>query len=228
MEQQQRNTAYKVWIADLISGKFNKGAGEFESSYVETKGNKVSRVNLIGGIIDRFDNEKSISLSLDDGSGVIRLRTWNENTAMFTNIAVGDLVLIVGKVREYNNYIYVVPELLRVLDNPLWFKVRKLELTKTYGEVARIEMAPQTQTVSVTEEESYAIVEEKVGGTSGDISALRENVVSLIEKMDLGNGADVDEVVKISGFTEAKKVIDDLLVQGEIFEIQKGRIRLLG
>src|SRR3989338_7833171 len=139
MEIQQRNTAYKVWIANLLKGSYVKGLGEFESGYVEVKNNRVSRVNLVGSVIDRFEGNNFLSLSLDDGSGVIALRSWNEDVNIFSGVEIGDLILVIGKLKEYSGRAYITPEIVKKLDNPLWLKVRKLELTKMYGEITRVE-----------------------------------------------------------------------------------------
>ena len=226
METVQRNTAYKVWIADLISGRYVKGQEQFESGYVEIKGNKISRVNIVGGVIDKFSGNNYVSVNLDDGSGVLRLKVWNEFVSLFSEVSVGDLVLIVGKVRDYNNSIYVAPEVVRKLDNPLWFKARKLELTKKYGEVQRVENVTPEVSVGNSEDDEMVmnVVEEKMG----DSGSSREVLLSLIEKLDFGDGADLGEVVKKSGFNEANQIVEDLLRDGEVFEIHKGKLRVMG
>lgn len=223
MEGVVRNTAYKIWISDLISGKYGRGTEQFDSGYVEVKGNKVSRVNVIGGVIERFVGGNSISVSLDDGSGVLRLKNWNEGVNIFQDIDVGDLVLVVGKVREYNDYIYVVPEVLRKLNNPLWLRVRKLELTKIYGEPQRVEIKG-IDTENVAENLTMNVVEEKVEGVNS-----RVVVLGLIEALDSGDGADFEDVIRSSKLGgEASKVIQELLTGGEIFEMHKGKLRVTG
>lgn len=214
METIQRNTAFKVWISDLVSGTYGRGEGEFDSGYVEFKGRKVSRVNLVGSVVEKNQADNSLSFDLDDGSGVIRLRVWNENIASFLDVNVGDLVLVVGKVKEYNNFIYVVPEIIKRLDNFSWLKIRKLELTKEFGEPVRVETQQKV---------SDSVVEEKVSD-----GGAREVILGLIDKLDFGEGASVDEIVKQSGFVETRKVIDDLLRDGEIFELKEGRLRVMG
>lgn len=222
MESITRNTAYKVWIADLISGKYSKGLEQFDSGYVEVKGRKISRVNLIGGIIDKTPGNNYTALSLDDGSGVINLKAWNESVNIFLNVNIGDLVLVIGKVKEYNNYIHVNPEIIKVLDNPLWFKVRKLELIKMFGEPQRIENLIGEK--NIIEEDRMKIIEEKVEETN-----TREKILSLIESLDTGEGANFDDVIKSSKLgEEARSIISDLVKEGEIFELNIGKLRITG
>ncbi|HLC58522.1 MAG TPA: OB-fold nucleic acid binding domain-containing protein [Candidatus Nanoarchaeia archaeon] len=227
MEIQQRNTAYKVWIANLLKGSYVKGLGEFESGYVEVKNNRVSRVNLVGSVIDRFEGNNFLSLSLDDGSGVIALRSWNEDVNIFSGVEIGDLILVIGKLKEYSGRAYITPEIVKKLDNPLWLKVRKLELLKEYGEIERVEATQMNTVSSIQDEEPVMhVVEEKMSSSS---SNSREVVLSLIENLDGGTGADIDIVLDKSGLGEdGRKLILELIKEGEVFELQVGKLRVMG
>src|SRR3989344_5410043 len=176
METIQRNTAYKVWIAHLISGIYTKGQEQFDSGYVMINNKRVSRVNVVGGIIEKFSGEGYMSVNIDDGSGILSLRAWKDDMHIFENVDIGDLVLVVGKVKSYNNIIYASPEFLRRLDNPLWLKVRKLELVKEYGEVGRVEVKRPSAEVSGLDSDYVSnVVEEKVSNSNN-----RETLLSLI------------------------------------------------
>ncbi|MBI2148140.1 hypothetical protein HYU23_00520 [Candidatus Woesearchaeota archaeon] len=224
MENVKRNTAYKIWIANLLKANYFRGQEQFEAGYVEFGNNKISRVNIIGTIIDKFSNENSLSFNLDDGSGILKLRTWSENSNNFNDINVGDLVLLIGKVKEFNNFIYVTPEIIKKLDNPLWLKVRKNELIKLFGEVQRADNIPSFSNTEVSDEDmTMNVIEEKMG----NIDNSRETILSLIEKLDFGDGADLEEVISKSGFTESRNLINELLMDGEIFELHKGKLRVI-
>jgi len=217
MESLTRNTAYKIWISDLISGNYVKGEAQFDSGYVNIKGKNVSRVNLICSVVDKFSGENYSALTLDDGSGIVPLKAWNENVNLFLDLDVGDLVLVVGKVKQYNNSIYITPEVVKKIDNPLWLKLRKIELVKEYGESARVEISNFKNKVEV----ERVVVENVVEGS-------REKVLRLIESLDSGEGAELAEVVEKSGLNEANTVIQELVQDGEIFELHKGKYRLMG
>ncbi len=227
----QRQTAYKIWIGDLIKGKYFKSEVQFEAGYAEVKGIKINRINLIGGIIDKTLNENNISFMLDDGSGSIKLRAFVEDMKNFVDINVGDLVLVIGKVKEYNNFIYVVLEIIKTLDNPLWLKHRKLELTKEYGEIVRTEdMEIDNSNVSIVnqmvkDDDQPVIVAEKVINESPRNKT--EKIFEIVERMDKGQGADFNIVVSELG-EESKSVIENLIKDGELFEISKGKLRIMG
>ena len=222
MESLTRNTAYKVWISDLVSGKYSKGQEQFDSGYVDVKGKNISRVNLMGSVIDKFSGNNYVSVNLDDGSGVIMLKAWQENTNLFLDVEIGDLILIVGKVKEYNSR-YIAVEFIRKIDNPLWLKIRKLELIKMYGEPTRVEFQTVIDKKVVDEDITMNVVEEKVEETNS-----RVFVLGLIEELDSGEGADFDEVVRRSCLEEASSIIQELLTEGEIFEVHKGKLRFTG
>lgn len=52
-------------------------------------------------------------------------------------------------------------------------------------------------------------------------------VREIIKELDSGDGADIDEIVLKSEIDETEKIIDNLLRDGEIYEIRPGRVKLL-
>lgn len=230
MESLTRNTAHKIWISDLLTGTYGKGQEQFDAGYIETRGKKISRVNLICGVVDKFSGNNYATISLDDGSGVIQLKAWNENTVLFLDVEVGDLVLTIGKIKQYNNSVYVTPEVVRKLDNPLWLKLRKLELTKEYGEAKRVESLDLRNNETSSKQESddnvMNVVEEKVGNFGVNS---REIIMGLVESLDRGDGVELNEIITKSRLGDAGlKVVTDLVNDGQIFELHKGKFRVMG
>src|SRR3989338_11716391 len=101
---QARQTAYKVWLASLLNGKYVRREGEWEPNYVEVKDLQVSRVNVIGTVVEKFiSNDNSYaSITLDDGSATIRLKTFKEDNKLLESLSPGTLVLTIARVKEYN------------------------------------------------------------------------------------------------------------------------------
>ena len=222
MVEFQRPVAYKIWISDLLNGSYTSGTGQFDAGYVEIFGMKISKVNIIGGIVDKFKGETYENINVDDGSGILSLKLWGEDVKLFSDLNLGDLVLVIGKVKEYNNRIFVVPEVLKKLDNPLWLKVRKLELINKYGETKRVE------TKKNEDEPGNKFIIEDVVDEKADKTNSRSVILDLIEKLDFGDGADINEVMKRSSFNEADEVVQELLRDGEVFELHKGKLRVMG
>jgi len=104
-----RQTTSRARISDIVNSNFVRKEG-FEPSYVLTdSGQRISRVYLIGTIVDKFMNENGnySSITIDDDSDSIRIKAFREQVNIFDNFNVGDLVMVIGKVRNYaeENYI---------------------------------------------------------------------------------------------------------------------------
>ena len=122
-----RLVSHKIRVVDLLRGKFIKMEG-WEPNYVLTENEKrVSRLNLLGTVVS-VAPERGIA-GIDDGTGMINLRFFGE-PAMPEGLSIGQIVNVIGKVRQYNDEIYILPETIRVLQDMRWFDVRKLELLK--------------------------------------------------------------------------------------------------
>ena len=240
-ESQIRQTAYKVWISDILNGEFINPEGEWTPSYVQVQDKKISRANVVANVIMNYKNEDStyVSLTLDDGSDNITLKAWNEDTKILENIKIGDTVLVIGRVREYNGQIYLVPEITRKLEKPEWIQLRKLELTKLYGEKTETPKVIPSQQVEENQDQKTKetpiikeepIIEEEVISTNEETTGEeRQKVLDIIRELDSGDGAETTELVAKTGFGEepTNNLIQDLLKEGEIFEIKAGRLKLI-
>jgi|SRR3989338_1394716 len=203
-ETQKRQVAYKVRIKDILNGKYIKEEG-WRPNYIIIDDKKVSRVNLIGIIVDKqleFDRE---ILVVDDGSGKITIRNFDDRN--LDDLGIGDIILVIGRPKEYNNEKYIAPEILKKIKNKKWIDFRKKELgtEKIVGKKERIE--------EVKEEER--------------IESPSEKILNLIKKLDLGEGVDFDEVINKANIREPEKIINNLLSEGEIFQNKPGKLKVL-
>ncbi len=218
--QQQRQTAYKIWISDLINGTFQKQAGEWEPNYIQIKDLKVSRVNILATVVNAYKSEDGnySTLTLDDGSGQIQIKAWREDVARVGNITIGNTVTVIGRVREYNNEKYLLPEIIKLLDNPSWIKVRKLELTQLYGQ-------PSQQVTETPVTHSREITEHPVPVSENS----RQKILNLIEKNSTEEGADITSVILASGVSEeeAESIINELISEGEAYQPKPGKVKII-
>src|SRR3989344_4489058 len=170
----KRNTAYKLWLSQLASSKNVKQNVEFESSYIDLEGKKISRVNIIATAISKFVSEDGnyIALVLDDSSSQIRIKAWGEDCNAIKSIEPGMLVLSIGKIKEYNNELYILPEIIKPLEDLNWEIARKLELLKEYGFVKAAEANFNVVEENKENKESYR--EEKI---ENNVSNDARNVV---------------------------------------------------
>lgn len=197
---QERNVAHRIWLSNLCSGIYVESEGEFEPNYVQLQEERVSRVNVVGTVIDKFTGESATfsSLTIDDGSASMQLRAFKENMRIFNNIGVGDLVLCIAKPRLYQNEIYLVPDVAMKLDNPNWELLRKVELFKAYGKPqasiirenpqAAIAMPPKNYDGIVKQKALEIITQQGDSGTtivflSEQIRKPEDDTVQLIEDL---------------------------------------------
>ena len=130
METQQfkRNIAYKLRIGQLQQGKQILEGERFRS--LELAGKNIVRVNIVANIIDKYiqEGEKQFgSLTLDDASGQIKAKVFGPDTEKFSNLELGDTILIIGLLRSWNNELYITPDIVKKL-SPEYLLLRKLEV----------------------------------------------------------------------------------------------------
>jgi len=136
---QERQVARKLYIRTINSGKFvqierNDEENRFTPNYIEINGDKIARVRVLATVIDKFVSESNeyATLTLDDTTDTIRCKIFGDLN-IIENIEKGDVVDVIGKVREYNGEIYIQPEIIVKIDNPNFEVLRKLEIEKYNG-----------------------------------------------------------------------------------------------
>ena len=149
---------------------------------------------------------------VDDGSGTIRLKVWGDDLDLLKEKKVGDLVLVVGRVNEFNDERYIRPEIVRTIETD-WALLRRLELVKTYG-------APKK------EEKVVVPVEDKPQEEVEPSLAAREVIINTIEKFEEADEAKLIEACKMPR-DKVMVALNDLLKEGEVFSPKKGLYRLV-
>jgi uncharacterized protein len=197
----RRQVAYKVRLSDLASGTYVKVDGEWEPNYIQAKdGRALSRVNVIAVIASEPDPTHG-SFTIDDGSAQIAVRQFGDKKF---RVQLGDVALIIGRPREFEGQIYIVPEIIRKIEDTKWIQHRKLELGYT----------PVTKDAPAQEETVVS-------------NAPTDRLIATIKKYDKGDGADTEEVLSSLKIDNAELILDNLLKEGEIFELTPGKIKVL-
>ncbi|MAE43021.1 hypothetical protein CMO93_04570 [Candidatus Woesearchaeota archaeon] len=205
---QDRQIAYKTRIKDVLNSKYIKVEG-FNPNYLEINGQKISRVNIIGVIVQKSELDNQKNLIIDDGNGVITARTF-ENNLLLDKIGIGDVVLLIGRPREFSMEKYLLVETIKKIE-PGWVKVRKLELGKDIEQEESNE-----KEVEIEEAE-----EEKNMGESQ-----KNKILKLIKKIDKGEGVFVEDISS-SNVDNLDEIIGALLREGDVFEIRPGKLKVL-
>lgn len=196
----QRQTAYRLNIGDLNTGEFVKGTGEWEASYLKIQNKQVSRINIIGTIVDMFKSEDNsyFTAMIDDGTGNMRIRGWKEEIDLFNDLAIGDLVLLVGKIKDYTGSVYITPEIVRKLNNKKWLELRQLEIR-------------QNGTITISMDDP------------------KNSVITKLKELDNSNGIEISELANQLGLKEEEleKEVEDLIKEGEVYQVRPGFLKLI-
>ncbi|MBI2578714.1 MAG: hypothetical protein HYW26_03315 [Candidatus Aenigmarchaeota archaeon] len=243
--EKKRLTAVKARISSITSGKYVVREG-FEPNYILSKrGGLLSRVRIMATVVDKFVSEtgKFASLTLDDGTDTVRAKVFNA-LSMLDNIAVGDIVDAIGRIREYQGEIYIAPEIVTKIDNTNHELLRELELRMQDREhEKKRELILEYQKQSADAEELKKYMFERFGIAAEETEAVlqseeskeekvideKSKILELITTMDTGQGCDYSELLNASGMNEEiiDSIVNELLSEGICFEPKPGKIKKL-
>ncbi len=205
-EQFKRNVAYKFRIGDILIGKPIFDGERF--SFLELGDRKIIRVNMIGNIIDKYENNgerKYVFFTLDDGSGQIKLKCFGDEASRFKDVNQGQTVLVIGVLRNFNNETYISPEIIREQDTK-YLLVRKMEIEK--------EKSRNVQPLAREQ-----------------IIAVKDKILGIIKNAEKDGGIEMDTIIMDLREVSPEMInqeIKKLLEEGIIFEPRPGKIRWLG
>ncbi len=205
-DQFKRHIAYKFRIGDILIGKPVMDGERF--SFLELGNKKIVRVNIIGNIVDKYENQgerKYSFFTLDDGSGQIVLKCFGDDAEKFSQVSQGQTVLVIGVLRNFNNETYISPEVIREQDTK-YLLVRKMEIEKV-----------KSQSVEPIAREQ--------------IIAVKDKILEAIQNSEDEGGIEIDNLIMnlrdISPII-INQEIQKLLEEGIIFEPRPGKVRYLG
>jgi RPA family protein len=222
MSEVKRQTAYKCSVKMILEGKYIQRPG-WDPNYIELNGLQISRVNILAVVVSKEGN----SCIIDDGTGQIQIMAFGEDQKL-KNANVGDVILIIARPREYNQKRFLVPEIIRKIENKKWIEYRRAELELIPHTIKQEE--PDNIFEKITEqipEKVIQEIEEKIKQETGFEDNYASIILSTIRKLDKGDGANINDIIRVSKLDKAEKYIESLINEGEIFEIKKGKIKVL-
>jgi len=196
MEEIKRQVARKISIDDLQKGIYIKQEG-WQSNFVQTQsGDKVSRINMVGTVI----SQQEAQCSIDDGTGRIDIRTFDQSQSLPT-LAIGQVIMVIGRPREFDSEMYILPEIVKPVIDKKWIEVRLKELRRK--EKIMVEATPQPK--------------KEVG---------MQEIYEAIKDLDQGNGVNIEDVLQKLNAPQTEEIIQKLLREGELFEIAPGKLKI--
>ena len=133
------------------------------------------------------------------------LRSFDEDKTIMQR-RIGEMVFVIGRPRVFNEKKYIVPEIIKKVENKKWAEYRQLELGKM-----------------ILSNNKSEIIDPPSNESSGpDIT---DSILQKITELDNGYGVKTDEVIKAYNKKTANLTIIKLLETGEIFEIKPGILK---
>ncbi|MEE9564835.1 MAG: OB-fold nucleic acid binding domain-containing protein [Candidatus Hydrothermarchaeaceae archaeon] len=207
-----RDTALKVRIKDITNGELKKGKSEWESYLLTPLNEEAGRVRVLATIVSKFksDDGKYGVLTLDDATDTITSRAFDEGVQLIDSTREGDIVDVIGRVREYEDEKYINVESISKIADPNWELVRKLEL------------AMKLKRLGGGTEAQKELAEEEASGENP-----RSIVIDIIEEMDEGDGVKYVQLMDETGLDDKKleEIITELMEEGEIYEPKIGKFK---
>jgi len=204
--QFKRHTAFKLRIGDILIAKPIFDENRF--LFLELGSKQISRVNLIGNVIDKYDSqgEKQYSfITIDDGSGQIKLKSFGDEIEKLKDLTQGQTILVIGVVRNWNNETYISPEIIKELD-PKYLLVRKLEIDKERSKSS--EPLPKQE-----------------------IIAVKDRILGTIKNSEENGGIELDKIIMDLRDISPEIInqeIQKFIEEGIVFEPRPGKVRYLG
>jgi RPA family protein len=134
-QMRERMTAVRASISDITNGSFSDDDGPH---VVSPFGVELRRVVIVGFVVNKFyragdetGKKRFESITVDDGTDTIGVKVWGEEDAsMLEGVKENILALVIGKVRQYNEEIYLIPEIVRELTDPNYMSLHLMERYK--------------------------------------------------------------------------------------------------
>ncbi len=230
-----------------MRGQYVRSVEGAEPSHLVTPwGQQVFRARILGTIVDRYisEDQSYAALRVDDGSETIRLKAWRQDVPRVAGINVGDLVDVIGRVREYGGEIYLVPDIVVKVEDPNWEVVRELEVLRTRKQLFKEGKRPQFRKAEFEvrrlelEVPQQQVLVERIEGEEGELEEplpevpdeVKKKVLLAFDKLDKGDGVSPTDIS--AELNLGQNLVDDalcvLIAGGEIFEPRVGRFRRLG
>jgi len=206
-ESSKRQVAFKVKISDILNNRYVKEEG-WLPNYIAVGDMKVSRANILGVIVSKQSADSSQGYIFDDGSGRIALRFF-ESGAM---LDVGDMVMVIGRPREFGAERYIAPEIARKISDSRWIEVRKLELA-----------FDKHVDIKTGLPEDLSVETEELDGDSNPM--LR--ITRIIRDLDSGDGVSFEDISVKLADVDIDSFLRKLLEHGDVFEIRPGKYKVL-
>jgi RPA family protein len=252
--------AIKSRIIDIVKGKYIIPKSKTTLNYLETSfKQKLTKTRILGTVVTKYisnnTNKAFAIFNIDDSTETISCRLWN-NLELINDIELGDIVDVMGLIREYNGDIYIVPDFIKKIEDHNLETLRRLEIikylkdlgyntstsTSKFTKTQKSEDMQKTENIQKTEKIPKSV---KTSVKTEKIQTKEQVVQNPIEKKpntkdplllresiikqikELDKGNGADIEDVIEIDNSAEEMLNELLNEGTGFEPKMGKVKLL-
>jgi len=151
-------------------------------------------VIVIGNILDISDNEKYVDIRIDDNSNVFYVRFFKNEEKI--NLKIGDNVLIIGYINEFNERKKINVRKIRKLKEKefLFWKIKSIKLNKYKEKIEKTEEKQKEEKKEVEKEENQKSIEEiDIENVLEDINIEEDLEIEKIDIEEIKENIDKEE-----------------------------------
>lgn len=222
----ERMTAVRASISDIINGKFREDNGAHVISPFDVE---LRRVALVGFVVGKYhrdadsNGKRFESITLDDGSDTIRVKVWGEeDAALLEGVKENILALVIGKIRKYDDEVYLVPEIVRELKDPNFMG---LHLMQRYQAI----LTRSGVTMTVAEDsDQQLLTPSSANAKAAALGGVTKQILNYIELHAVPEGVYIKDIVaffekKGHQSMDIQMKVFDLVADGLINEVDPAR-----
>ncbi len=220
-----RMTAVRASVADIMNGKYTEDEG---AKVVSPFGVELRRVMLVGLVVNRYSGQGFSSITIDDGSQTIRVKAWRDDASSLEKISSSSLVLVVGKIRKYDEEIHIAPEIVRELNDPNLMTLHTLERLRGVMTLSGVS-TPESSGLEDEEMGAVISVQKESGPVEDSSSGLKlRHILQYIQQNAKPDGVPIEDIVAFFGArghakTDIQLKVIDLQGEEKIREVKAGR-----
>lgn len=216
----------KTTIKELLLSKYLEGEDQKPNYLLTSEQQKIFRLNILATVVNKEQQGAITNFLVDDGTEKIILRFFEENR-ISKNITIGDVLLIIGRIRIFRQEKYISPELVKKI-NPLWLKVRSLELKKSLKEfIETKEEVKMNKPIKLERKNNLNSLEENFEEEEENSDLPNQKLKELISELDSGSGVFIEEIIEKSPLEKTEQLLEKMLEAGEIFQNIPSKVKVL-
>ena len=231
MSGKKRQPSHILRIHEIHHGEMQDMG---DRSYFLIEGQPIHRVRLFGIVLDRRENisksnRRFISLRIDDGTDTISVTVWSYPTRedgevvfdpkdMLEDVQPGDVVDILGRVREYDGEFFISPNSVTIQDGIEWEIHRRTQLVQT---------ALQEKNLLGEDRPLFSQISEQTDDEAGaGLEQLKEEVLQNMDPdQDNTPGILANKLGRPQ--EEIEQVIDELINEARIYQRLPGKYQVV-